>query len=118
MVFLNDEAAAKWLDGVKANDDPYGGRVYTYAEDWASIMDILIARGAKVDDIADKCSHAADFDGITGFMYGCAVSILAQAWKHGEALRRWHNLKVQVNDEGEKANADGKTLNPAILRIG
>ena len=29
----------------------------------------------------------------TGFQFGCAVSTLAQTWKHGEELRRVHNKK-------------------------
>jgi hypothetical protein len=59
-----------------------------------------------------------DNDGITGFMYGCAVSILSKVWIHGEQLRRWHNLKTQLRDEGEKANQTGGVLNPALLCIG
>lgn len=51
-------------------------------------------------------------------MYGCAVGMLAKAWKHGEDLRRWHNLKTQLANEGEKANEQGGVLNPALLRIG
>jgi hypothetical protein len=39
-------------------------------------------------------------------------------WKHGEALRLWHNLKTQIRDEGEKANESGGVLNPACLSIG
>jgi len=32
-------------------------------------------------------------------------------------LRQWHNLKTQIKDEGEKANASGGVLNPALLTI-
>jgi hypothetical protein len=35
-----------------------------------------------------------------------------------EELRRWHNLRTQIGDEGEKANEDGGVLNPALLRVG
>lgn len=51
-------------------------------------------------------------------MYGVAVSTLAKVWKHGEALRMWHNLTTQLRDEGEKANESGGVLNPACLSIG
>jgi hypothetical protein len=51
-------------------------------------------------------------------MYGCAVSILAKCWQHGDQLRRWHNLKTQIRDEGERANESGGVLNPALLNIG
>lgn len=43
-----------------------------------------------VVDNANRLSHEADVEGITGFMYGCAVSILSQYWKYGEELRKWN----------------------------
>lgn len=111
-----DEAG--WRAGLAKNTDPYGGAVYVYAEQWARIMEGRIARGETVEQCADDSSHVADTDGITGFMYGAAVGILAHCWKYGEALRRWHNLKTQIRDEGVKANASGGVLNPAILSLG
>lgn len=107
-----------WEKAKKANSDPYGGAVITYAERWARLMEARMAKGEKIADIADECSRLADEEGITGFMYGCAVSTLARVWKHGEALRLWHNLKTQIRDEGEKANEFGGVLNPACLSIG
>lgn len=50
-------------------------------------------------------------------MIGMAVSMLVQCWEHGKQLRRWHNLETQIGDEGEKANALGGVLNPAVLNI-
>ena len=50
-------------------------------------------------------------------MYGAAVSTLVAVWEHGEALRRWHNLKTQIGNEGERANASGGVLNPALLTV-
>lgn len=113
---LKDEAG--WLKTKALNTDPYGGRVISYAEDWANFMERDMAAGKKLEDCAEATSHEADTDGITGFMYGAAVSTLAAVWKHGEALRRWHNLKTQIHDEGERANESGGTLNPALLNIG
>jgi len=112
----------QWFD---KNDDPYSRRVFTYAEDWAKLLEARIADGATdaqvmrvIVDHADADSHTADTDGITGFMYGAAVSVLSKAWIYGEQLRRWHNLKTQIGDEGEKANKSGGVLNPALLNIG
>ncbi len=110
--------AEGWKKANAANTDPYGHRVMTYAEDWANFMERELARGAKLEDIAEATSREADTDGITGFMYGAAVSTLAAVWEHGEALRRWHNLETQIGTEGERANASGGTLNPALLNIG
>lgn len=59
---------------------------------------------------ADRLSNEADVEGITGFMYGCAVSILSQCWKYGEELRKWHNKEYDYDGDG--------VVNPAILTIG
>ena len=107
-----------WAKAKAANSDPYGGAVMTYADRWARMMEARMAKGERIADIADECSRLADEEGITGFMYGAAVSTLARVWKHGEALRLWHNLKTQIRDEGEKANESGGVLNPACLSIG
>lgn len=107
-----------WGKAKAANSDPYGGAVMTYADRWARMMEARMAKGERIADIADECSHLADEEEITGFMYGAAVSTLARVWKHGEALRMWHNIKTQIRDEGEKANESGGVLNPALLSIG
>jgi hypothetical protein len=98
--------------------DGYSAAVVAYAERWARIMESRIGGGATVDECADATSTLADEEGVTGFMYGCAVGGLAKFWIHGEALRRWHNLKTQVGNEGEKANENGGVLNPAMLVVG
>jgi hypothetical protein len=113
---LKDPAA--WESWVKANQDPYGKACVEYAELWARLMEGRMAHGDTVEGCAEETSRVADVDGITAFMYGCAVGMLSKAWKRGEALRRWHNLKTQIKDEGEKANAEGGVLNPALLSIG
>ena len=112
---LKDEAV--WNENVEINkDEPYGKAVTDYAESWADLMEAQINAGAALADIAKKASHDADNEyGITGFQYGCVVSLLAQCWEHGEDLRRWHNLDTQIANEGEKANEEGGTLNPALL---
>lgn len=110
--------AEAWQKSYDANKDGYGGAVMTYAERWARLMESKMGNGEKLADIADDCSHLADLEGITGFMYGCAVSVLAKVWQHGEELRRWHNLKTQIRNEGESANESGGVLNPALLNIG
>lgn len=110
----------------KANNasDPYGARCFSYAEDWAELMEREI--GASLDaDPADviqkhakRCASEADYDGITGFMYGMAVQILSDCWEHGETLRRWSNSDLQLKDEGDRANEkEGVVLNPALLTV-
>lgn len=113
--------AEGWRKSVDVNaGDPYGNAVTQYAEAWADLMEERMAGDeTMLPSIAKQASHDADTDGITGFMYGCAVSILSQVWAHGEALRRWHNLDTQIRDEGARANdKPGAVLNPAILSMG
>lgn len=107
-----------YTDWKAKQSDAYGARVFSYAEDWADLMEAHIAEGIELEKCANPDSHIADTDGITGFMFGASVSVLAQCWIHGEQLRRWHNLKIQIGNEGEKANETGGVLNPALLNIG
>lgn len=108
----------KWQDWVDANKDGYGGTCVSFARTWARLMEAAIAGGDTVAECAERLSHVADQEGITGFMYGAAVSMLSQCWAHGEELRRWHNLDTQIGNEGEKANESGGVLNPALLSVG
>ena len=61
-------------------------------------------------DNADRLSREADTEGITGFMYGCAVSILSKCWVYGEYLRKWHNKEYGYDGDG--------VVNPAIMTVG
>jgi len=99
-----------WELGLSNNKDAYGGCIYEYAEGWAKLMQVGMSEGKRLEDIAEKTSHEMGFLGITGFMYGAAVSILSQCWVHGEALRKWHNKEYKHEGDG--------VVNPAILTIG
>lgn len=109
---------AMWDSWVQANTDPYGAATMRFTERWGKLMQAQIRQGKQLDACADECCSVADSEGITGFMYGCAVSMLAQCWEYGEQLRRWHNLKTQIGTEGEAANKSGGVLNPALLKVG
>jgi len=113
---LRDEEG--WKKSVAANTDGYGGGVISFAERWARLMEGRMANGDTLEACADEAFSLADNEGITGFMYGAAVSILSQVWIHGEQLRRWHNLKTQIGHEGEKTKESGGMLNPALPSLG
>lgn len=98
-----------WELGKSKNTDGYGACIYEYAEGWAKLMQVEITNGKELKDIAEKTSFEMDFLGITGFMYGAAVQILSQCWKHGEELKNWHNKKYNHKGDG--------VVNPAILTI-
>lgn len=124
---LKDEAG--WLQCVKMNSqDPYSYACVEYAAKWANLMEtrgelnsagLASADAAlRVVSIAEQASREADTSGITGFMYGAAVLMLAKFWAYGDALRRWHNKETQIGTEGDAANESGGVLNPALLSIG
>ena len=104
----------EYKDWYDKNNDPYGRACFTYAERWAGMLENLIESSDEdvmtvVEKNADRLSHEADIEGITGFMYGCAVSILAQCWKYGEELRKWNNREYYYDGDG--------VVNPAIMTI-
>ncbi len=111
MEFKDDEAAKLWQQFVEVNSkDGYSKGVVTYARRWAKYMQHLMKKHNKsVIEIADNASHASDIEGITGFMYGCAVNVLAQCWKYGEELRKWHNKDYGYEGDG--------VVNPAVLTV-
>lgn len=95
----------------------YSKGVIDFTERWAALMEARLDQGENLADIARQTSNEADTEGITGFMYGCAVQALAHFWEYGGQLRRWHNLDCQIGNEGERANESGGILNPAIITI-
>jgi hypothetical protein len=105
---LDQKVYDDWKE--KNSKDLYGAGIFQYVEKWANLMETRIANGELVKDIADETSRQADEGiGITGFMYGCAVSILSQCWEYGEALRKWHNKEYNYEGNG--------VVNPAILTV-
>lgn len=109
---------AEYTEYKKLNsEDAHFEAVVTYGEKWADLMELRLAKGENISDFAKETSHIANADDITSFMYGCTISALAKFWLHGEELRVWHNHKTQIGTEGDKANANGGTLNPALITI-
>lgn len=106
---VNQELYNDW---VGKNKDSYGRAVILFAERWVTAMEEKISEKTTTEDfakIAKEESYKADTDGITGFMYGGAVSFLVQTWKYGEHLRKWHNGEYNYEGEG--------VVNPAVLVI-
>ena len=106
----HEQEYREWKD---KNSDPYGSCTFRYAERWAGMLgnkieEIGDARKAIMEN-AESLSHEADTEGITGFMYGCAVSILSSSWEYGEELRKWHNKEYDYEGDG--------VVNPAIITL-
>ncbi|MCB9835087.1 hypothetical protein H6792_03625 [Candidatus Nomurabacteria bacterium] len=98
-----------WENYKSKNQGDYGHGIITYAERWARLMQVEMAAGKKLEDIADTTSYEADIDGISGYMYSAAVHTLVTNWKHGDRLRKWYNEQYGVDE-----NTEG-TVNPAII---
>lgn len=110
---FSDGGAELWQSWIDANQDGYGSACVHYAEYWARLMQAKFVDGYTPEylaEIAENTGHEADVEGIIGFMYGAAVSMLADAWVYGDDLRRWHNKEWGAPD------AKG-TVNPALLTI-
>lgn len=104
----------EYKDWYDMNSDGYSRAIFDYAERWAEMLENKIESSTEdvmkvIIDNADKLSHEADTEGITGFMYGCAVSILSSCWKYGEYLKKWHNKEYNYDGDG--------VVNPAIFTI-
>ena len=108
--FKDDESKSNWEKWVQVNSkDGYALYAVTYARRWAKYMQYCMKKYNKtLPQIADKASNASDIDGISGFMYGCAVAILVQCWKYGEELCRWHN-------KGYGEEGVDRIVNPAVI---
>ena len=108
MKIANEATWQSWKDN---NQDGYGGAVIAYAERWARLMQVELAAGKELEDIAYAASYEADIDSISGAMYGAAVQVLATSWEHGDQLRRWHNSQYGVSEDTKG------TVNPAVLTV-
>ena len=106
MEFTNKDV---WDTVKAANSDPYGTACIVYAENLAKLLQKHISEGKTIAECADEDTHTADTEGITGFMYGMAVGILSQCWKHGEELRQWHNKEYNHHGDG--------VVNPAVINV-
>jgi hypothetical protein len=114
-----EERKQQWEDVQEALEDPYAKGIFMYAEKWADKMEKLIDHGYTINKMARETSHEAsdEMGGITGYMHSKAAWVLAAFWIHGEELRQWHNLDVDL-EQGKQANEDGTILNAAVLTVG
>ena len=100
---------------VEINKDPYSSAVVRFGERWAELLEKAIETNGQPEKVIvllmDKTAREADTEGITGFMYGCAVQALHEFWEYGDILNYYHNKSYGVDD-------NSGTVNPAILTIG
>ena len=105
-----------YKDWYNKNKDPYGRACFSYAERWAEMMEKAIDESeydtvAAIALNAERLSHEANTEGITGYMYQCAISILSSCWIYGKELEKWNNgeyrhveLAIKEANKRKKAN--------------
>lgn len=93
-----------WNEYCAVNTDSYSKRCVDYARDWGRLMQVQLSRGKTIAQCADKMGTLADHDGITGFMYGAAASILCTCWARGDALSAWRDSEKHKQKEGNDGN--------------
>jgi len=80
-----EEAYAEML---KINSDGYAKGIIDFTKRWAELMEKHLEETKEIDKpTTEKLSVTADTEGITGFMYDCAKSILYKYWEYGEDLK-------------------------------
>ena len=100
MKIKNKEGYDDWYNN---QSDGYGRRCFTYAEEWANMMEAELTTLDK--ERVNKLSDIADTDAISGFMFGAAKSILVNHWQYGDYLKY-----IDENDTNVKYKDYIKTL--------
>ena len=75
-----------WNKAVRNNQDPYGAAAINFAKAWAVSMQRAMREGQNIADVADELGHSVDYEGITGFQFGAAKSLLRHCWKYRHLL--------------------------------
>lgn len=71
-----------WDHWRSVNTDPYGNRIMEYASQWMRMMEGRMSQGQTIVSCMQDTARIADNDGISGYMYGAAVSIIKLVWIH------------------------------------
>ena len=119
---LKDGTSEEYETYKKNNSkDPYSARVFTFGDEWASLMDARLATGEELTkEMMDETAKKADTDGITGYMYGAAASAIVHFWEHGEKFQVVFNSQYMTKEKAEALAKEkpGATVNPAIVTVG
>lgn len=109
MFTIKEDVKEKFRELRESNAmDAYGSRIISFAIDWATAMEQRIAAGESMTTaMLEETGNKANYDGISGFMFGAAADILATHWIHGEEFRKIYNNLYEYDGEG--------VVNPALV---
>jgi hypothetical protein len=120
LTFIEQERADFFLKHVEENkDDAYHMRSLEFGFDVGGLTEKALAEGLEFEKVIDKLVQDADYDGLTGNMYGTGISLLGDVWIHKEKIVAWHNgrFKVGLDEQVEKMTALGQVIDPAMINI-
>jgi|GEM_PF-853326 hypothetical protein len=108
---VKEIAMTDWENCKRLNSgESYSRAIIRYTILWVQYMEYLTKKyGMEMSEIWDRCSDLANVDGVTGFMYGAAASIISRVWQSGEEFRKCYNSKWNYSGAG--------TVNPAMLAV-
>lgn len=92
---VKESAIYDWEECKEVNSkNDYRKAIISYTIVWIQYMEYLTKKyEMKMSEIWERCSDLADVDGIIGFMYGAAESIISQVWQYGEEFWKCYNSK-------------------------
>lgn len=108
--FVKPELAEEWREYAKNNtEDGYSAAVIE-----GTIGGLrALAEGKTPEESSKECTAAE-----TGFQMGCVAKGLAHFSPRGDEFRAYWNRQYMTEEQAVKADAEGGTVNPAILTIG
>lgn len=85
----------KWQDGKEEWGNQYEG-IFIFVEAWAQLMQLEMAQGKKLADMAEETSReAAILYSLSGSGFSGAIVALDRTWKYGGELRQWYDNRHQ-----------------------
>lgn len=72
------------INGSTSFGSPF--RAYSFAQDWAKLMEHEITTGKKLSDVHKECFDKANLENISEFKLNCAIFSLINCWDHGDKL--------------------------------
>jgi len=118
MKFKNNDSEALWEKTVKCNQDTYGKTIIVFAKSWVEHMEEMLdtCPDMPFGEVAQTAERGADgVKNLSGAGYGCAVVLLSEVWACGDALRCWHNDRMQISCEVRED--DGRVIDPAMINV-
>lgn len=101
IMFKSEEAQKLWNHALNSSAESFcGTNAMKYARCWAKYMQVLIAEGKEVVDVAEYASVKCDaVFSVSKLQKRYAIQILIRVWKYGGELENWSKEKHGINNE-------------------